>query len=194
MEEIIAPALTVPQAHFVLSSKIDYITSCDIGFFHLGQYLPSQVLLSLNSVKTVGEQQVVTARISLGILQGKEEVVENWKRFLEIIVGRDKETIDFKLSEDNSNTLNLEFVAKCEGRYSVSVICMGRVLGVAQWWWRSLVVLSVLGMMTTYKENMIRDTLKVAPLGSPNIKLLTVYYSQELSQVFLVSLFMIAWY
>ena len=52
----------------------------------------------MNSVKTVGEQQVVTARISLGILQGKEEVVENWKRFLEIIVGRDKETIDFKLS------------------------------------------------------------------------------------------------
>ena len=150
--------------------------------------------LSLNSVKTVGEQQVVTARISLGILQGKEEVVENWKRFLEIIVGRDKETIDFKLSEDNSNTLNLEFVAKCEGRYSVSVICMGRVLGVAQWWWRSLVALSVLGMMTTYKENMIRDTLKVAPLGSPSIRLLTVYYSQELSQVFLVSLFMIAWY
>jgi len=36
VEEFMAPALTVP--HFVPSSKFDYVASCDIGFFQLGQY------------------------------------------------------------------------------------------------------------------------------------------------------------
>ena len=79
----------------------------------------------IKSVKTVGEQQVATVRISLGTREGNEEVVENWKMFLDIVVKRVEETIDFELSEDTSDILNLEFVAKCEGRYSVSVNMYG---------------------------------------------------------------------
>ena len=79
----------------------------------------------IQSVKTVGEQQVATFRISLGTREGNEEVVENWKMFLDIVVKRVEETIDFELSEDTSDILNLEFVGKCEGRYSVSVNMYG---------------------------------------------------------------------
>ena len=79
----------------------------------------------IQSVKTVGEQQVATVRISLGTREGNEEVVENWKMFLDIVVKRVEETIDFELSEDTSDILNLEFVGKCEGRYSVSVNMYG---------------------------------------------------------------------
>ena len=45
--------------------------------------------------------------------------------FLDIVVKRVEETIDFELSEDTSDILNLEFVGKCEGRYSVSVNMYG---------------------------------------------------------------------
>ena len=115
VEEVVAQGTSGLRVLFTPSSNIENISSSLLGFIQVGRHLPTDLMLASSIAGIMDETKVVTCSVS-SLIQGE---LEEFRKLLFVAVRRAQEVVPSEIKATNlpSSSLNIQFVAKCSGRY-----------------------------------------------------------------------------
>jgi len=108
---------------FVPSTNFENISSSDFGFFQLGTYLPTDLILSFSSANSFDDTQLVTCTLSS--CENLQEIVDFLKVTVRMYEEEEEVASEHTFSEGSSVIIKISFSAKYSGKYCLYVSLYG---------------------------------------------------------------------